>query len=367
MKIGIDASRYKHAEATGVEWYSWHIINGLVEEIANSKEDELILYSKIPLNIEEKNVVNKLLAAKRLWTLRCLSKEMWQNPPDVLFVPSHTLPLNLPKKSVITIHDVAFRHLKNVYSFSEYHHLNWSTKMAVKNGTKIIVPSQATKDDLIKFFACKPEKVVVIPHGFEKPKDVNEEEVMNNSDIFKYFGINKETKYALFVGRLENKKNLVKLVEAFAKFSENNPDYQLILAGKRGLGFEKILKTVNKFKLADKVIMPGYITEEEKAVLYMNSKFFVFPSLYEGFGLPLLEAFYYGKAVLCSNNSSLPEVGGEAAHYINPQSAEEIAEGLEKLANDETYVNDLVKKGSERLKLFNWKEAVKKTLWTIRE
>lgn len=366
MKIGIDASRYKHAEATGVEWYSWHIINGLIEEIADSKEDELILYSKGPLKIKAKNVTNKVLLAKRLWTLRCLSKEMWLHPPDVLFVPSHTLPLNVPKRSVITIHDVAFKHLKNVYSFSEFHHLNWSTKMAVKHGTKIIVPSEATKKDLVKFFNCNPEKVVVIPHGFEKPKDVNVHEVMENSVIFKYFGITKATKYALFVGRLENKKNLVRLVEAFAEFSKTNPNYQLILAGKRGLGFEQIAKAVNKLKLAHKVIMPGYITEEEKAVLYKNCSFFVFPSLYEGFGFPLLEAFYYGKAVLCSGNSSLPEVGGDAAHYVNPQSVDEIAQGLNKLANDSKYVDNLVKKGHERLKIFNWKEAVKKTLWTIK-
>ncbi len=367
MKIGIDASRYKHAEATGVEWYSWHIINGLIEEMADSKDDELVLYSKGPLKIARKNVTNRVLPAKRLWTLRCLSKEMWMHPPDVLFVPSHTLPLNVPKKSVITIHDVAFRHLKNVYSFSEYHHLNWSTKMAVKHGTRIIVPSEATKNDLVKFFNCKPEKVVVIPHGFEKPKDVDADEVMSNSIVFKYFGITKATKYILFVGRLESKKNLVKLVEAFAKFVEKNPDYQLILAGKRGLGFDKIIKAVNKLKLADKVIMPGYITEEEKAVFYQNCSFFVFPSLYEGFGLPLLEAFYYGKAVLCSNNSSLPEVGGNAAHYVNPENVEEISEGLEKLANDIEYAEDLVKKGQERLRIFSWKEAVKKTLWTIRE
>lgn len=367
MKIGIDASRYKHAEATGVEWYSWHIINGLIEEIADSKDDELILYSKGPLKITKKNVVNRVLPAKRFWTLRCLSKEMWMHPPDVLFVPSHTLPLNVPKKSIITIHDVAFKHLKNVYSFSEYHHLDWSTKMAVKHGTKIIVPSEATKNDLVKFFACDPKKVVVIPHGFEKPKDVNVDEVMSSSILFNYFGITKSSKYILFVGRLENKKNLVKLVEAFAEFAEKNPDYQLILAGKRGLGFDKIVKIVNKLSLAHKVIMPGYITEEEKAVFYKNCSFFVFPSLYEGFGLPLLEAFYYGKAVLCSNNSSLPEVGGNAAHYVDPQSVEEIAKGMGKLANDKEYADDLIKKGHERLKMFSWKEAVKKTLWTIRE
>lgn len=370
MKIGIDASRYKHAEATGVEWYSWHIINGLVKEILAKKKDELVLYSREKLTLECLNdvrVENKVLPGRRLWTLKSLSREMTKHPPDVLFVPSHTLPLNLPKKSVVTIHDVAFKHLPKVYSFSQYHYLNWSTKFAVKKATRIIVPSEATKCDLVKFFKCNPEKIVVIPHGFSQPKAVNEEEVLRESPIFKYFGITKNSPYILFIGRLESKKNLVRLVEAFAEFSKKYPKYRLILAGKRGVGFEQIIKTVNKLELAHKVVMPGYITEEEKAVLYEYAKVFAFPSLYEGFGLPILEAFHYQKPVLCSNVSAMPEVAGEAVHYVDPLKAEEIFEGLKKLVEDEKYAAYLVVKGNERLKLFSWEKSCKKTLWTIKE
>lgn len=370
MKIGIDASRYKHAEATGVEWYSWHIINGLAEIIAGNGEDELVLYSKEKIESAKgwgEKIVNKVLPGLRLWTLRSLSKEMSLHPPEVLFVPSHTLPLNLPEKSIITIHDVAFKHLPKAYSFSEFHYLNWSTKFAVKRATKIIVPSEATAKDLVKFFGCRQDKIVIIPHGFSEPNIVDEERVRAKSVIFKYFGIGKNDPYILFVGRLETKKNLPKLIEAFAKFLEKNPDYRLILAGKRGVGFEKIIKIVNKLSLAHKVIMPGYITEEEKFVLYRGCKFFAFPSLYEGFGLPILEAFYHGKAVLCSNSSSLPEVGGEAVHYIDPENTEEMALGMDKLANDNEYAENLVAKGHERLKLFSWDEASQKTLWTIKE
>ncbi len=372
MKIGIDASRYKHKEATGVEWYSWHIINGLLKEIsaAHGGDVETILYSRGKLDLvdEFKNSAkfqNKVLSGQRFWTLGSLSKEMSKNPPDVLFVPSHVLPLNLPKRSVITIHDVAFKHLKNSYSFSQYHYLNWSTKFAVKKATKIIVPSEATKEDLIKFFQCPIEKIVVIPHGFEAPAAVDDETIMKDSVVFKYFGITKSMPYVLFVGRLESKKNLVRLVEAFKKFSESQPDYRLILAGKRGVGFEQILKTVNKLELMHKVIMPGYITEEEKAALYKNAKIFAFPSLYEGFGLPILESFYYQKPVLCSNVSALPEVGGDGAHYVDPNNVEEMALGLEKLATDQIYTQTLIAKGLERLKMFSWENSAKKTLWTI--
>ncbi|MEK7085582.1 MAG: glycosyltransferase family 1 protein, partial [Patescibacteria group bacterium] len=345
-----------------VEWYSRHLINCLLKEIsASGSEDEVILYSREKLDLSG----NKVLSGQRFWTLGSLSKEMSKNPPDVLFVPSHVLPLNLPKRSVITIHDVAFKHLKNSYSFSQYHYLNWSTKFAVKKATKIIVPSEATKEDLIKFFQCPVEKIVVIPHGFEAPAEVDDETVLKDSVVFKYFGITKVVPYILFVGRLESKKNLVRLVEAFKKFAESQPDYRLILAGKRGVGFEQILKTVNKLELMHKVIMPGYITEEEKAALYKHAKIFAFPSLYEGFGLPVLESFYYQKPVLCSNVSALTEVGGDAVHYVDPHNIEEMAEGLKKITTDQAYAQTLIAKGLKRLKMFSWENSAKKTLWTI--
>ena len=365
MLIGIDASRYKHDQATGVEWYSKHIIDSLIKDVLKNDEDKIILYSREPLVLSKnERVKNKVLKAKKFWTLKRLSKEMKQNPPDVLFVPSHTLPLTTPKHSVIMIHDVAFRYLRKAYTWRQYHYLNWSTKFAVKNASRIIVPSEATAHDLKYFFKCPEDKIVVIQHGFSPP-DVHQKEidsVFKNSDAFKYFGINKTTPYILFVGRLESKKNLVHLVQAFAKFSEMHPDYKLILAGKRGVGFDDILKVVNKLEILDKVIMPGYITEEEKAALYKYCKLFTFPSFYEGFGLPILEAFHYKKPVLTSKVSSLPEVAGDGACYCDPYDPEMIEICIDKLINNESYANELVEKGTKKLKSFSWKKAAKQTL-----
>lgn len=361
MKIGIDASRYAYGQSTGVEWYSWHIINALVKQIrlpqrSSTKNKEIILYSKNFLDLKSKVIPNK-----RLWTLIGLSKEIKKNPPDVLFVPSHTLPFCLPKRSVITIHDVAFKYLRKSYSFFQYHYLNWSTKRATKKATKIIVPSQATANDLIDFYDCKKDKIVIIPHGFAPPSPVHDN-VFKNSLIFKYFGITKAMTYVLFVGRLESKKNLSRLVEAFGKFSKKYPKYKLILAGKRGIGFNKILKTVDKLGLMHKIIMPGYVTEHEKAALYKYCKFFAFPSLYEGFGLPILEAFYYKKPVLCSQVSCLPEVAGDAVKYVDPYDTKSIAEGLIDIAESGPKIDVLVERGSQRLKKFSWKDCAKKTL-----
>jgi len=364
MKIGIDASRYGHEQSTGTEWYSFNIINSLLD-LSEKTGDEVFLYSRENLPIANKNFIhNVLIKSKRLWTLFWLSLEMMKKKIDVLFVPSHVLPLIRPKLSVITIHDVAFRYLRNAYSSFQYNYLNWSTKYAVRHASKIIVPSNATKNDLVNFFKCPEEKIVVIPHGFTKSKISEEtiEKQFSESDLFKNFRINKEMKFVLFVGRLESKKNLERLVQAFKKFLEKNGDFYLVLAGKRGLGFDKILNTVNHLGISDKVIMPGYVTEEEKAALMKYCRLFAFPSLYEGFGFPILEAFSYLKPVLTSRVSCLPEVGGDCAYYIDPYDVQIIADGLDKLANDTKYIEEIYAKGFERLSLFSWEDCAKKTL-----
>jgi glycosyltransferase involved in cell wall biosynthesis len=375
MKIGIDASRYSHDTATGVEWYSYHIINGVIKQALKQEDAEVVLYSphdfSLPKDLEHPRKIRKrIIPARRFWTLRRLSKEMKQNPPDVLFVPSHTLPLRRPAYSVVTIHDTAFKYLKSSYSWFQYHHLNWSTKYAVKHASKIIVPSDATKQDLVKFFKCPVDKIVVVPHGFKMNRHINLSDISENLKQIGFDGgassgssddAADRHPYIYFVGRLESKKNLARLIEAFGRFSENHPEWRLVLAGKRGLGFERILETVRRLKLADKVLMPGYVDEQEKAYLYKNCSIFAFPSLYEGFGFPILEAFTFEKPVLTSHVSSMPEVAADAAHYCDPFDVASIERGLEKLADDKTYADDLAEKGKKRLVNFTWESAVKKT------
>ena len=370
MKIGIDASRYSHETATGVEWYSYHITNGLIKQALKQEDAEVVLYSPrkfdLPKELEHPRKIRKcIMPMKRFWTLRRLSKEMKQNPPDVLFVPAHTLPLRRPAYSVVTIHDTAFKYLRSSYSWFQYHHLNWSTKYAVKHASKIVVPSDATKQDLVKFFKCPADKIVVVPHGFKTNRHIDLSQVSENLKQIGWGGSthskNAPNPYIYFVGRMESKKNLARLIEAFARFSESRPEWRLVLAGKRGLGFERILETVRRLNLTNKVFMPGYVDEQEKNYLYKNCSIFAFPSLYEGFGFPILEAFTFEKPVLTSHVSSMPEVAGDAAHYCDPFDVTSIERGLEKLADDKAYAEDLVQKGKQRLQKFTWESAVKKT------
>ena len=277
MVIGIDASRYSETEKTGTEWYSFMIINELLRKFSENSKNNVLLYSSAPLKgktiqkyLSNQNITNRVLPAKRLWTLRTLTKEMKMAAPDVLFVPSHVFPLVQPKKAIIMIHDVAFKKFRKAYSFFQYHYLNWSTKYACKNATTIITPSEATKNDLIKSYKCPTEKIKVIYHGPPKVPTNFELDKKTEDKFYKFFRLNRDTKFLLFIGRLEIKKNITKMIQAFAKFSKDFPDYKFILAGKRGVGFNKIFKALNRLGIWNKIFMPRCKPRLRKVIILID-------------------------------------------------------------------------------------------------
>lgn len=373
MRIAIDASKYADKQATGVELYCTQIIDVILEEAAATlaKNDSVELFCRRRLQFDGgvlaavrrlgKRLKQKVIRRRRLWTLIGLSRGMKKSRPDVLFVPGHVLPFFCPKHTVTTIHDVAFRRMSEVYTWSQYFYLNWSTKRAVRKASCIVVPSQATRKDLIEIFRCDPEKIRVIAHGFSKRAFLADK-------------VNKKLPYLadgrpflLFIGRLESKKNLERLVAAFAEFAQSHPEYKLILAGQRGVGFKQVWKLVQSLRLEQDVIMPGYVTEDEKATLLKKARAFCFPSLYEGFGFPILEAFACDLPVMTAKFSSMPEVGGEAVAYCDPFDYHDMAMTMEQLACNESYRQDLIKAGRERLGKFSWKKAGKASFKVLYE
>ncbi len=366
MKIAIDASRYNTENPTGVERYCCEIINGLLKYYWQQKDFQLLLYSPREFDVEGAGSVRfkkRVIPFKRLWTQVRLSWAMLTERPEVLFVPGHVLPLIHPKHSIVTIHDVAFCRYPKAYKKIQRWYLNWSTRFAVKHAERIIVPSQAVKNDLAKFYKCKRGKVVVVHHGCEDKKtDLDGADIANMDDFFERYQFNPEkNKYMLFIGRLEKKKNIERMIEAFMKFSSHHPSWKLVLAGKPGHGFKSIQKMFFKKKLADKVIMPGYITDLERQFLSENCEFFVFPSLYEGFGLPLLSAFYYQKPIIVSDIGVFRELAEQAAYYVDPHKVAEISHAMMELAANQKMRKMLVGKGCDRLKKFGWEGAAEKT------
>jgi glycosyltransferase involved in cell wall biosynthesis len=362
MLIGIDASRYRHPQPTGVEVYSDEIIDGLLEHFKRQKRQKLRLYTskKLP-NVSTK--LQKLIPAKRLWTQWHFARELVKNPPDVIFIPSHVIPLRLTflkqnkTKIVTTIHDVAFKEFPSAYSFFQTSYLELSARIAVKHAHKIIVPSEATKKDLIRLYKCSAKKLVVIPHGFRPPKyDISPKK---ESTILKRFHLTKSSPYIFFVGRLEAKKNLARLIQAYMKFREKHPDWQLILGGGRGVGFRAILTALEKEQILRHVVMPGYLTEDEKHVLLRYAHVFAFPSLSEGFGLPVLEAAAHGTPILASKIPALLEFDELVDEYVNPLNVSSITKGLERIARRTKF-----KTKHKEVSKYSWSKC-SKSVWDV--
>ncbi|MBI2907010.1 MAG: glycosyltransferase family 4 protein [Chloroflexi bacterium] len=366
MHIGIDASRAAIDMRAGTGHYSLHVIRALLA-LEGSQQHNFTLYFNQPpgerLFPEQSNCALKTMPCARLWTHFCLSREMLTNAPDVLFVPAHVVPLIHPRRSVVTIHDLGYLYYPEAHPTLERWYLKQSTAWNARSATRIIADSEHTKQDIVRHLNVPPERVSVVylaPSAEFRP-DVDLREV---ASLLNRYGIDRE--YILYVGPLHARKNVGRLVEAFALLRQRgrvNP--RLVIAGRKGWipgEITRLLPTVG-----DSVTLMGFVSPEELPLLYAGAGVFVMPSLFEGFGLPVLEAMACGTPVIASNATSLPEVAGDAALLINPESAEEIASALEKVLADKTLQKELSEKGLERARQFTWQRAAADTMAVLEE
>ncbi len=359
MIIGIDASRANEDKKTGVGWYAYHTIQEFKKIIPDNVR--VVLYSReklkgelaiLPVNWESK--VLKWLPG-RLWTQFRLSWEMFFHAPDVLFIPAHVFPIIHPKKTVMTIHDIAAIKFPEAYNWFEKWYTLWSGKIALKKLWKVITISQFTKNELKKEFGVLNfEKVKVIYLGYNKEY---EEVVENVDEVLKKYKIEKP--YLLSIGRLEEKKNTARIVEAFNNVRVNSYISKLVLIGSKGYGYEKVKKVISESEFKNDIIVPGWVEEKDLPALMQGAEVFVFPSLYEGFGIPVLEAFAAGTPVVASRGGASQEIGGSACEYVDPMNTDSIVKGIEKARQ-----GDNVEKGKERAENFSWEKCARET-WEV--
>jgi len=222
---------------------------------------------------------------------------------------------------------------------------------------KIITISEFSKRELIDVYKIKPSKIAVVLEG---PPALPKVTITAVDEVKQDFNIH--GKYFFYVGNSRPRKNLKRLIEAFGAFQKENSSYKLIIAGKIDNRFEDIDGIIAKFQLADSVVRTGFVTDEQKVALLKGAVALVFPSLYEGFGLPVLEAQTLGVPVITSHTSSLPEVGGNSVYYVDPYSEKSITEALSVLVADKELCSRLVEKGFENIKSFSWKQTAFQTL-----
>ncbi|MDP2585409.1 MAG: glycosyltransferase family 1 protein [Candidatus Levybacteria bacterium] len=378
MLIGINGyeavvSRFGYDEETGLPRrvgsgeYCYQLLVNLNK--IDKKNSYIIYLPEAPtadLPEESENWHYKIIKPRKMWTLVGLSLEflLRRSKPDVFLSPTHYLPIFAPSISLISILDTSYIHFPELFKSVDLTQLTKWTKYSAKKARSILTISQASKDDIIKTYGI-PEKEVVVTYPGIKKVLSGGYKVLSMSQLEEKYGVKKD--FILFVGTLQPRKNIARLIEAFSKFKTKDPrskiqDLSLVIVGKKGWKFEEILAAPKTFGVEKKVKFLDSVTDEDLPAFYKNAVCFVLPSLYEGFGLPVLEAMQYGCPVITSNISSLPEAGGDAALYVDPLDANDIAKKLELVINDNDLRQKFIKKGYEQIKKFSWEKTAKETL-----
>src|SRR4030042_2412620 len=271
---------------------------------------------------------------------------------DLLFSPVPSAPF-FYKNKVVTIHDCAydrFPEFDNFLSKLYFRIMYYGAKYFSK---KIITVSNFSKKELIELYRINPQKIEVIYEGLPKLPMIEESFV---SKTLKKFKIAKS--YFMYIGNTRPRKNIIGLIKAFKLFlKKSGQNYFLVIAGKTDKRFLDLEKEVKKAGLENRTILTGFVTQEEKTALYKKTTALCFPSFYEGFGLPILEAQSLGVPVLTSNVASMPEIAGKGALIFSPYDINDIAQGVEKITFDEKLRQELIQKGFENIKRFSWEKS----------
>lgn len=392
MVVGFDGSRAFVKNRTGTEEYSYQLLKALSRI---DHKNSYLVYLRPGVEIRKQDWPDNFkfipLNYAVLWTQRGLALQTFKDRLDVLFVPAHTLPLIRKPglKTVVTVHDLGSEYLPSMHQLKQRIYLSFMQRHQLKTATKIIAVSKATKDDLIRKIGLDSKKITVIYEGFNKSlyRKLSIDTIFNT---LKQYNLRPQ-EYFLFVGTVQPRKNLERVIRAFARFDARGPvsavsrrvsslasltagtrqDLStlpplaekeiLVIAGSKGWLSDELYKLPKQLGIESSVKFLGYVPDKDMAALYSGAIAFLYPSLFEGFGLPILEAQACGCPVLTSNLSSMPEVAGDAAVLVDPYSVDDIVKGMEQINNQETR-NKLIKKGFDNIKRFSWEKAAKETL-----
>lgn len=344
MKIAFDVSDLCTNRADGTTrytktlWRRWSLL---------ARQHDWHLFA--PCRLSELGAVLHASPWPKCWTQLRLPVDLYRYRCEVLFMPIQQLPVLRPryKKTVAVVHDLAFHYYPDHFTYKDWALLHLFTAQVAREADELIAVSKATASDLEQFYGRR-EKVTVIYHGVDQG-------VRNHE--FKVRGDSKP--YILFVGQIQPRKNIVRLVEAFEQLAEDEPDLQLVIAGGHGWLQAPILEAIRTSRFSARIRRLGRVSDEQLAVLYAQAEVFVLPSLYEGFGLPVLEAMAAGCPVVTSNVSSLPEVVGDAAVLVDPHSSEAMALGIQSARARRA---ELSAAGRHRAALFSWDKTAQQTL-----
>lgn len=363
FNIALDARMHSH---TGIGRYITALLKNLknIDEVKRHNISIVINYKNVGIHgFHTIKVTSKPFSAKEQVELPF---KIMRKRVDLLHSPQFNIPLLSRSAQVTTIHDCAYDRFPEEFpSHKAKTYYKFMFPMALQKSKRIIAVSESTKRDLIELYKISPEKISVIYEGvdsrfFQEGSD-GEENVLKNK-------LNISGDFALYVGLTRPRKNLERLLRAFAKLLPSLRDnVKLVLAGKVDIRFLDVKRLAEQLNIDDFIVQLGFVPEDQLLTLYRAATFLVLPSLYEGFGLPVLEAMAAGTPVITSNVSSLPEVAGNAALLVDPYNVDEIAEAMYKLFTDTSLREELRRKGRERAQKFSWRKCAEETLKVYEE
>ncbi len=367
IRIGIDISEIASKEKTGSEYFELNLIQNILKI---DKNNYFILYTyqdfdtSILPNTKNYKIRKIITKHQTLWENLYLPYLLIKDKPDIFVSLNHLGPIYCPTKYISVILDLAFIVNKETFKKVDQIIFKLYAKHAIKISDHIITISDTTKNDVLKYYKLSSNKISSVLLGFDK--DIfyrrGNDEVNLVKNKYSIRG-----NYILFVGTLQKRKNISRLISAFAKLkNEYKIKEKLVIVGKKGWLYNDIFVKIKKLELSNSVIFTSYVPGSDLPALFSGATVFILPSLYEGFGLPLLEAMACGTPVITSKISSLPEVVEEAGIYINdPYSENEIAEKINLVVNNKPLQKELSQKGFLQAQKFSWKNCAGKFLSII--
>lgn len=356
MIIGIDGNEANVKNRVGSGTYAFE----LLKQFAKNRQHNFTVYLKekpiADLPKETENFKYSVFGPKKLWTQFALPVKLtFGSKVDIFFSTAHYGPRFTKVPYVVTIHDLSYLHFPQMFKKDDLLQLKTWSKYSIEGSAHIIAPSKTTKDDIVKNYKVPASKITVTYEGYDKSRFKPQPKTRIGL-IKKKYQI--EGEYIIFVGTLQPRKNLERLIEAFHKLSGK---LNLVIAGKKGWLYKSIFERVKELNLEDKIVFTDYVPDSELPALIGGANVYALPSLWEGFGIPVIETQACGIPVVVSKTSSLPEIVGESAVLIDPENIDSIANGIKKALDPKTK-SDLVKKGFENIKRFSWEQCAKETI-----
>lgn len=370
MNIGVDINEANIPQRVGVNQVAYATFSHLVDHL--KKGEHVHAFSKerpLPdMPLENDQLTYEVFGPNKMWVLTGLTRRLLFGRPkiDVLFSPTHYTPLISTTPTVVYLMDLSFERFGSEYfTATDLNQLKRWTPLSVKRAKHVLTISEFSKSEIVHFYGTNPDKITVAYPGFDRGLYHGKVPQTKQSQVKKKYGITGS--YLLYVGTLQPRKNLNRLIEAFAKI--DRPRLKLVLGGKKGWFYQQIFDKVKDLGLEDRVILPGFIPNEDLPALIKSSRAYVLPSLYEGFGMPPVEAQAVGTPVVVSRLSSLPEIVGPSGIYIDkPKDIDSIVQALEQvLSLTPKQRQDIIDQGKDNTKRFDWDKSSQQILDVLRQ